>query len=345
MQFMRSALTLVLAMLCSFAASPALSADEFGIFETIHESSLSFEETTEAVDSALQTSGLLLHGSHVVRVPDDDARAKVYVLTSPGFAAAASAESPRTVSAQILRIAVYTWGEEQKTYINMANPVAHAMVFYAGSSNYDALISAATGAADELRQLVTSVPGSAVSVQAEPIRTEKHYNKYKGDGPARMMAKFRTWKKSQLQIDEDTAENFDAVVARVTETLAAGGVSDASETTGWETIAKIQLRDDVVYLGLTNPFIEDRMVRINSRFRNDGKSDTAPYPGVDHVAALPTEVLIVKDGDETLVLHYGQMWRMQLYFWDSGYRAFTANVGVPSAIANSIEEAVTAPGK
>jgi hypothetical protein len=182
-------------------------------------------------------------------------------------------------------------------------------------------------------------------VQAEPIRTEKHYNKYKGDGPARMMAKFRTWKKSQLQIDEDTAENFDAVVARVTETLAAGGVSDASETTGWETIAKIQLRDDVVYLGLTNPFIEDRMVRINSRFRNDGKSDTAPYPGVDHVAALPTEVLIVKDGDETLVLHYGQMWRMQLYFWDSGYRAFTANVGVPSAIANSIEEAVTAPGK
>ncbi len=93
---------------------------------------------------------------------------------------------------------------------------------------------------------------------------------------------------------------------------------------------------------LTNPYIEDKMIRINSRFRKDGKSELSPYPGVDHVAALPTEVLIVKEGDKTLVLHYGQMWRMQLYFWDSGYRAFTANVGVPGEIANSIEETVSA---
>ncbi len=34
------------------------------------------------------------------------------------------------------------------------------------------------------------------------------------------------------------------------------------------------------------------------------------------------------------------MWRMQLYFWDSGYRAFTANVGVPGAIAKSIEATI-----
>ena len=82
------------------------------------------------------------------------------------------------------------------------------------------------------------------------------------------------------------------------------------------------------------------MVRINSRFREDDKSDLSPYPGVDHVPALPTDVLIQKDGDETLVLHYGQMWRMQLYFWDSGYRAFTANVGVPGDIAKSIEATI-----
>ncbi len=48
----------------------------------------------------------------------------------------------------------------------------------------------------------------------------------------------------------------------------------------------------------------------------------------------------MKEGDKTAVLHYGQMWRMQLYFWDSGYRAFTANMGVPGDIVNSIEEAV-----
>jgi hypothetical protein len=82
------------------------------------------------------------------------------------------------------------------------------------------------------------------------------------------------------------------------------------------------------------------MVQINSRFRSDDKTDLAPFPGVDHVAALPTDVLIVKEADKTVVLHYGQMWRMQLYFWDSGYRAFTANMNVPSKIANSIEDAL-----
>jgi hypothetical protein len=93
----------------------------------------------------------------------------------------------------------------------MANPVAHAMVYYADSPNYDALIAAAGEAANALRELVSAVPGEAVSVQIEPLRKEKHYNRYKGDGPARMMTPFRTGEKSEILIEEDTADNFDAV--------------------------------------------------------------------------------------------------------------------------------------
>jgi hypothetical protein len=331
---------IALATLWFFTASPAWSADKFGIFETIHESSVSFSETTAALETAIQSSSLSLHGTHDVRLPDDTHQARVYVLHSQTYLDAAKAESARTVSAQVLRIAVYTWGEDLRTYVNMANPVAHAMVFYANSADYDFLVKSAARAADEIRNLASGVPGTAVNRPLEPLRTEKHYNKYKGDGPARMMAKFRTWQKSQLLIESDLAENFDAVVERVTAALAASTVADASETVGWENIATIRLRDDAVVVGVTNPFIEDKMVQINSRFRKDGKSEAAPYPGVDHLAALPAEILIIKEGSETLVLHYGQMWRMQLYFWDSGYRAFTANMGVPGAIANSISEAV-----
>jgi hypothetical protein len=333
-----------LVAMCSLASPPARSADEFGIFETIHESSVSFSETVDAVESALQSSMLLLHAAHDVRLPDATHEARIYVLTSPAFVAAASAESPRTVSAQALRIAVFTLGAEKKTFVNMANPVAHAMVFYADSPNYDALISAAGAAADELRQLVAPIPGRPVRVPMKPLRTEKHYNKFKGDGPARVMAKFRTWDKSQLLIEEDAAENFDAVVARVSQGLGRSTVADASEAKGWDVVAKINIRNDAVYIGLSNPFIEDRMVRINSRFRSDNKTDAAPYPGVDHMAALRTDVLIVKEDGKTLVLHYGQMWRMQLYFWDSGYRAFTANMGVPGAISESIEAAIAGAG-
>ena len=333
----------VIAVLGAILAPPAQAAEEFGIFENIFESSASFADTTTAIESAIAQSGLLLHGSHVVRVPEAVQQAKIYVLTSPAYADAAASESPRTISAQVLRLAVFTKGEERKTFVNMSNPVSHAMVYYAGPVNYAALLDAARQAANEIRQLVSSVPGNAISVQAEPMRTEKHFNKFKGDGPARMMAKFRTWKKSQLVIETGSADDFAAEVERVAAAIDSGKVADATESQGWEKIAQIQLRDDVVYFGLSNPFIEDKMIGINSRFRSDGKSEAAPYPGVDHVAALPTDVLVVKDGDETLLLHYGQMWRMQLYFWDSGYRAFTVNVGVPSDIVNSLEAALELP--
>ncbi len=339
---MKAILRMAVIAIAALTAAPLSFAadDNIGIFETVHVSSVSFDETTAALDAAFASSGLQLHATHDVRVPEDRHRARVYVATSPSYADAAREESPRTVSAQVLRLAVYTSGDDQATRINMANPVAHAMVFYADSPNYDALIAAARDAADEIRTLVAAVPGEAVSQQQEPMRTEKHYNKYKGDGPARMMTKFRTFEKSQIAIDEAAGDDFAAVVDGVRAAMAARPVADAEETEGWDTVAVIPLREDAVYIGLSNPFIEDRMIRINSRFRKDGKSDASPYPGVDHVAALPTEILVIREGDETKVLQYGQMWRMQLYFWDSGYRAFTANVGVPGAIAKSIEDTV-----
>ncbi len=319
----------------SFAAD-----DEIGIFELVHASSVSFEETNGALETALADSPLVLHATHDVRVPEDRHRARVYVLTSPTYAAAAAGEPARTISAQVLRVAVYTQGDSQAAYINMANPVAHAMVFYANSSNYDDMIAAANSAADEIREAVATVPGKSMSVQSEPRRSEKHYRKFKGDGPARMMAKFRTFEKSQLVISEADAASFADVVDRVESALSASTIAGADDSKGWEPVTTIRLREDAVYIGVTNPYIEDKMVRINSRFRKDGKSERSPYPGVDHVTALPTDILVVREGDRTLVLHYGQMWRMQLYFWDSGYRAFTANVGVPGNIANSIEDTI-----
>ncbi|NCF14159.1 MAG: hypothetical protein GWP62_02545 [Gammaproteobacteria bacterium] len=333
----------VITIAALLSAPSSFAADEkIGIFEVIHASSVSFEETTAAVDAAFASSGLVLHAAHDVRVPENKHQARFYVLTSPAYADAAKDESPRTISAQILRLAVFTHGDEQKTYINMVNPVAYAMVFYSQSDNYDAMVAAAGNAADEIRALVAAVPGEAESLPQSPMRTEKHYRKYKGDGPAKMMAKWRNYEKSQLLIEEDTAENFEAVVERVATAITDSEVSGPDASTGWELVAQIQLRDDAVYLGITNPFIEDRMVRINSRHRKSGKSDLSPYPGVDHVTALPTDVLILKVDDQTLVLHYGQMWRMQLFFWDSGYRAFTANMGVPGDIAKSIERTIKA---
>ena len=167
----KSVVTALVAL--AFWASPTLADESIGIFETVLESSVSFSATNEALEQAITESGLQLHASHVVRVPGDMHQAKVYVLTSPSYAEAAAAESPRTISAQVLRIAVFTSGDEQATFVNMANPVAHAMVFYAESANYDALLVAARDAAEELRQLASAVPGKAVEYPAGPADSDR----------------------------------------------------------------------------------------------------------------------------------------------------------------------------
>jgi uncharacterized protein (DUF302 family) len=339
MKFLSHAVVAVLLCLPLFA-SPARAAEEIGIFERIVEASGSFEEATAALEKALSESKLTLHAKHDLKTPEGVQKARVYVLTSPAYLDAARAAPADTISAQILRVAVYQHGEGKKTMINMANPAAHAMVFYAGQKDYATLLTAAKAVAQEIRAAAAKVPGKAVSVQLEPLRTEKTLNSFNGDGPAKMMAKWRNWQESQNTAIEGKPDDFAAQVAKVEKALAASSDKGADDASGWKQIAKIPVGANAVYFGISNTYTENKCVRINSDFRSDGKSKDAPYPGVDHATALPLEVLVINDGKTSRVVHYGQMWRMQLYFWDSGYAAFAKNTFVPATIFGSIDEAV-----
>ena len=320
----------------------AFAAEEYGIFERILEASGSFNDTTAALEKALAESKLTLQAKRDLTYTDKVQQARVYVLTSPAYMEAATDETPDTISAQVLRIGVYEYGEGKKVHINMGNPSAHAMVFYAGSKNYDKLLAAAKATAQEIKDVAAKVPGKQVSVQLEPVRAEKTLNKFNGDGPAKMMAKFRNWKESQNEVFKDKAENFNAVVARVENTLRASQDKGVDDSSGWRLISKIPVGSNAVYFGITNDYTENKCIRINSDFRSEGKSKDAPYPGVDHAPAMPMEVLVINDGKEVKVVQYGEMWRMQLYFWDSGYMAFAKNTLIPSIIFSSIDQTLTA---
>jgi hypothetical protein len=322
----------------------ARAADEYGIFERLLTASGSFEETSAALEKSLGESKLTLHAKHDLKVPDGVQKARVYVLTSPTYLEAAKGAPAHTVSAQILRVAVYQYGEGKKTYINMANPTSHAMVFYAGQKDYPQLLAAAKAVAQEIRDVVSRIPGKAETVQLEPARGEKTLNKFNGDGPAKMMAKWRNWEESQRVLLEGKPEDFVAIVARVEKALAASKDKGPDDASGWRLISKVPVSANAVYFGISNEYTENKCVRINSDFRSDGKAKEAPYPGVDHAPALPLEILVINDGKTVRAVQYGEMWRMQLYFWDSGYMAFTKNTFVPSAIFNSIEKALTVPG-
>src|SRR4030066_72669 len=342
MRTLRSLLA-VLAVLLAGSGFPH-AADEHGIFERILAASGSFEEPSAALEKSLGESRLTLHAKHDLKMPGGAERAGVCARPSPAYLEAAKGAPANTVSAQILRVAVYQYGEGKKTYINMANPTSHAMVFYAGQKDYPQLLAAAKAAAQEIRDVAAKVPGKAETVQLEPARGEKTLNKFNGDGPAKMMAKWRNWEESQRVLLEGKPEDFVAIVARVEKALAASKDKGPDDASGWRLISKVPVSADAVYFGISNEYTENKCVRINSDFRSDGKAKEAPYPGVDHAPALPLEILVINEGKTVRAVQYGEMWRMQLYFWDSGYMAFTKNTFVPSAIFNSIEKSLTAPG-
>ncbi len=318
----------------------ALAAEEYGIFERILEASGSFQDTTAALEKAIAESKFTLQGKRDLAYTDKQQEARVYVLISPAYMEAAKNEAPNTISAQILRIGVYQYGAGKPTHIDIANPMAHAMVFYSGSQDYDKLLVAAKATEQELRDMVAKVPGKTVTVQLEPIRTERTYNEFNGDGPAKMMAKWRNWSESQNLVFSAKPQDFQATVTKVEKILQASKDKGVGDSSGWTLVSQIPVGTNAVYFGISNQYTENKCIRINSDFRSEGKAPDAPYPGVDHTPFLPLEVLVVNDGQEVKVLQYGEMWRMQLYFWDSGYLAFAKNTLIPGIIFSSIDEAL-----
>ncbi len=320
--------------------SVASAEEELGIFERILTASGSYESTVVKFEEALNQSNFVIHGMRDMYSPDGIQKSRIWVMTHPDYMAATAGEPSNSISGQVLRMAVYEFGPGKKTYINVANPVAHAYVYYGKSKKADHIVATAKKVLDEMKQIASAVPGTTESLQLEPRRTAKTLMKFNGDGPAKMMAGFANWQGNQDPIIEDEdPSDFAKIVRDVEKALSAKGDTGAKDRSGWDIVAKIDF-GDAVYFGISNSYTESKTIRINSDFRSDGKADEAPFPGTDHVSAMPLEVLVVNKGDTVEVVQYGEMWRMQLYYWDSGYLAFTKNAAVPALIENSIENAV-----
>ncbi len=313
-----------------------LAGPDIGIFEKILNASGSFEATKSAFESALSESDFQLHNKYDFNISNvGGQRSRLYILTSPSYMKAAENEAPNTVSAQVLRVAIYEYDTGRKTFINMANPVAHAMVYYADSRKYNRLKAASESVAREIRNVVSKVPGEVVSEQMEPMRDEEDLNEFNGDGPAKMMAMWKNWEESQDDLFKE--KSIEAAVTKVESIINGSKDAGFDDCEGWRIISKIEFKD-AVYFGITNEYTENRTTSINSDFRSQGKSDDAPLPGYDHTPAHPMEIIVYKDGRNVKAVQYGQMWRMQLYYWDSGYAAFAKYTMIPGIISGSIED-------
>jgi hypothetical protein len=321
-------------------ASSAMAAEKYGSFQKVLEADGDFAEATAALEQSIANSNLELLGKMDITVPNDAQKARSYVLTSPTFNQAAMSNnlSSDAISALVLRIGVYeAYG---KVHLNMANLDALGTLYFEGEKKRDALLAAASEAKNELIQVIQAVDGKVVNLQQAPIRKVKKYRGYNGDFPAQMMAKFRDFRESLLTVKEvEGTTSLDAIFDEMRNNAAKSLQEDAEK--GWKVVAVKKFNDNVGWMGITNTYTETKCVNINSDFRFGDKTDDTKYPGVDHAPAMPMELVIYKGANgKWQIAQYGEMWRMQLYFWDSGYAAFAKNMLIPAAIINQIEAMV-----
>ncbi len=331
---------LLAALALMVLADPAMAKNNaIGVFQKVLVADDDFATATAALEKSIAGSNLDLLGQLDISVPDDAQRCRTYVLSSPAFNEAALGKMKTdALSALVLRIGVYeAYG---KVHMNIANLDALAQVYFEGEAEREALMAAAAAAKKALIQVVQAVSGRVVNEQQEPVRKARKYRGYNGDGPGKMMAKWRDFRESLLTVKEvDGAIGLDAVIDGIKKHAEESLRADAEK--GWQVIAVKNFDDRAAWVGISNEYTELKCVNINSDFRFGDKTDDTQYPGVDHAPALPLELLIfMGENGQWRIAQYGEMWRMQLYFWDSGYAAFAKNMAVPGIIISDIEQMV-----
>lgn len=269
-------------------------------------------ETSAKAESALKGAGFAVLAAFDNGVPDGcGAKARTIVFTSEPWAVDVLSGGADKAFALPLRLAVF----EDASGVNVAlvNPVSLCRTFFA-SNDKDA-------AAQKIVDDVAAALGPLGAVSAKQAGQLRDSGEIGGMGGGAFPDKIVAVSSSAR------------IPAEVAEALRAGMADPA----GWHAIYVYKASDEVHVVGVTNAKTEGRAFGIAGEKR---ATKTNPFPGIDHVAAFPIEVVVTKKGSGSAITMLKEMWRMKLYFQDAGNWAFMKNMGMPGDIQSEIEAAV-----
>jgi hypothetical protein len=269
-------------------------------------------ETAAKAESALKGAGFALLASFDNGVPPGcTAKARTIVFASEPWSAEVLSGGNDKAFGLPMRLAVYS--DAEGAHVALVNPVSLLRTFYAS----DAKDAAAQKAVDSIASALAPL-GTVAPKQGGPIRESGEIG---GMGGGAFPEKIVT----VLAAGRSPAD--------VAEQLRTG-VVDAE---GWHAVYAYKASDDVWVVGVTNAKTEGRAFGIAGEKR---ATDANPFPGLDHAAAFPIELVVAKKGAGSSVTLLKEMWRMKLYFQDAGNWAFMKNMQMPGDIQNEIEAAV-----
>jgi uncharacterized protein (DUF302 family) len=319
---MRLKAALFAGLLTVFLASAGF-ASEYGVYvKAVEKAKGSFNEVSANVVSALKSAGWEVIGTFDTAVPEGcKFRSRVIVFNSPSYSKTIMSNGVKAAFALPLRAGVY----EDETGINVAflNPASINRTIIDETKLDDFSLSVMNSIADAI---ASHVPGNAVKKQIGEIRDEGRVG---GMGGGDFLDK----------IDEvyATADSSDSSLKKVSENVKKGILQNKKN---WRLIYTVDLsQNGAMIFGVTQAKMEGRAFDIAGEKRS---SDSYRFPGLDHNAAFPIEVIVYREGGKVKVVVLDEMYRMKVYFEDAGRWAFIKNMGMPGQIEKEIVDMIKA---
>ncbi len=298
---------------------PAIAGEQYGTFVKVAENAGGgFDAVSKAVESGLQKAGWEILGTYDTGVPEGcNFRSRVVIFSSKDYAASIMKNGMQASFALSLRAGIY----EDETGINVAvvNPSSINRTII-DETKLDDLSS--TSAKTIVDVLAEAVQGTGVKKQIGEIRNK---GKISGMGGGDFISKIKEI--------HSTKDNTDDAFKKVSERVRDGILNN---TKGWKLTYRYDLSDHgAIIFGVTNTKMERRAFTIAGEKRS---SSSSKFPGIDHGASFPIEVVVYKDKGIVKVLTLDGMYRMKMYFEDAGMWAFMKNMSMPGEIEDEIVE-------
>jgi uncharacterized protein (DUF302 family) len=314
--FLFLCIALVLSASLSFAG-------EYGVYvKVIEKAKGSFDEVSNRVDSALRNAGWEVLAAYNTGVPEGCTfHSRVVVFSSPAYAKSILSQGVKAAFTLPLRAGIY----EDETGINVAvvNPASINRTMIHETKLEDLSLSTMNSIVDVISK---GVPGSVARKQIGEVRKKGRVG---GMGGGDFLDKVE-----EVHVAQDDS---DATFRKVSENVRNGILGNRKN---WKLLYTLDLSaQGALIFGVTEAKMEGKAFRIAGEKRS---SDALKFPGIDHNAAFPIEVIVYKEGGKVKVALLDGMYRMKVYFEDAGKWAFMKNMGMPGQIQGEIVEMVSA---
>ena len=298
-------------------------AAEHGVYvKVIEKAQGSFDEVSNKVESALKGTGWEILAAYNTGVPEGcKSRSRVIVFSSPAYAKSILSQGVKSAFALPLRAGIFE--DETGIHVAVLNPASLNRTMIHETKLNDLSLSTSSSIVDAISK---HVPGTIAKKQIGEIRSK---GKVGGMGGGDFLDKVEEVYAAQ--------DDSDATFKKVWESVKKGILENKKN---WKLIYTLDLSaHGAVIFGVTEAKMEGRAFGIAGEKRS---SDSYKFPGIDHDAAFPIEVIVYKEGGKAKVVILNEMYRMKVYFEDAGNWAFMKNMRMPGQIQDEIVDMVNA---